>query len=96
MIRFTSDQLLAKALYALEETLEKCAAAPAPPSGALRFTLAWLAARGAERRPFDAFWREATRPLAPGEDRGAAAIARVQAATAALNGIYRAVGAERS
>lgn len=53
------DQLVMKALCALDEAAEAANAGPVAPSFALRFALAYLFAVGkGERWMHDAFWRE--------------------------------------
>jgi hypothetical protein len=54
----TADQLRAKALLALEDALQECRYRRPRRSFALRFALAYLwATSGADRKPFENFWR---------------------------------------
>jgi len=91
-MRFSPDHLTFKALVALDEAVES--KAPVPKTFALRFALAYLyAVSSGERWMFDAFWREATEPRATDYHN---MLCRHQALTAALNGICRAAGTERT
>lgn len=88
-----------KALLALEDAKERCHEAPLPRSYALRFTLAFLYAHSdGTRWPFDQFWQSVTRHP-PSSDRLPPAVAgtgRHAGAYGALNGIYHALGIERT
>jgi hypothetical protein len=87
VVGFALNQLRDKALDALEEAAEQSAARPIIRTRALRFALAYLwATSGAERGMFDWFWRS----LADDNT-----IGRSQNVSAALNGIYRALGLTR-
>lgn len=94
-MRFARDDLIRKALLALEEAANATTTAPVPRSRALRFTLAFLFAvtDGKNRNWFDAFWQSVTRDDDTAES---AALGRGASATAALNAIYRLVGIERT
>ena len=93
----TNDELKLMALKVLEEAARQARLMPVPRSLGLRFALAWLyAAGGGEKWLYDGFWREATRPVGAGSEEGPAAIVRSQTVNACLNGIYRAVGVERT
>jgi hypothetical protein len=84
---FAHEQLRDKALEALHEAAEQSAARPIIRTKALRFALAYLwATSGAERGMFDWFWKSLA------DDN---AIGRSQNVSAALNGIYRALGLSR-
>jgi hypothetical protein len=91
--RFTDQQLVAKALAALEAVRERALEAPVEPTAELRFVLAFLAARAPERWPFDACWHAAT--VARPGDTEAAAYGRHQSLLAAVNGIYLQLGLKR-
>lgn len=93
MARVDVDQVKALGLAALEEYAKAADAGPVPRSMALRFLLAWLSLHAEERWPFDAFWREATRPAADWTD--AAVFGRHQSLTNAVNGIYQQLGVKR-
>lgn len=84
------DQLIWKALLAVDEAAQRAANAPIAPSFALRFALAFLyAASGSrERWSYDSFWQEIQRPT-PVDGRHCA---RKMMATTALHGIMRSVG----
>lgn len=95
---FTQADLATRALLVLEAALNDTGKAPVPRTLSLRFTLAYLyAIGGADRGSFDGFWREITddTPCIDG-GQGVRALGRVQNANASLNGIYRAVGIERT
>lgn len=97
-MRIATDQLIVKALTALEEVGWAAQSGPVAPSHALRFTLAFLYAHGDGRRDnFDTFWRVVTDPgaLSQSSETGTN-IARANSASCELYGIYRAVGVDRS
>jgi hypothetical protein len=92
-MRFSREQLIWKALLAVEEAAREGRDAPLPKSAQLRFTLAFLSIFAKERWPFDTFWREVTRPA---QDKTAAAsFGRHQSINHAINGIYVQLGARR-
>lgn len=93
MARVDVDQVKALGLAALEEYATAADAGPVPRSMALRFLLAWLSLHAEERWPFDAFWREATRPAA--DNLAVTVFGRHQSLTNAVNGIYAQMGLER-
>ena len=83
----TTDQLRAKALLALEETLQECRYRSPRRSFAIRFALAWLwATSGADRRPFENFWQSLGREKSPWS---------FGVADSALSEVYRALKIER-
>lgn len=94
---FTREQLLCKALLALEDVCVTCARDPAPKSLMLRFILAWLyqesGAHPSNRWIFDSFWQAVTRPRATADhDRFVDDYCRTTSARSALSGICREVG----
>jgi hypothetical protein len=91
--RFTNDELVDKALAALEEVYLRAKDEPIEPTPALRFLLAFLANEAQERWPFDTFWKEATTPAA--RNTLSVAFGRRQGLNAALNGMYLQVGRKR-
>ena len=83
----TTDQLRAKALLALEDALQECRYRKPRRGYALRFALAWLwATSGADRRPFENFWRSLAHEKTPWS---------FGVADSALSEIYRALKVER-
>ena len=84
------DQLIWRALVAVEEAAVAAASAPVVPSFALRFALAFLyaSAGGGERWMYDAFWRDIQRP----SPRDGRQCTRSTHATTGLHGIMRSVG----
>ena len=100
-MRFSRDQLILKALAALNEIADECGTRPARRSILLRFTLAWLfvesGADPADKWLFTHFWNNATGPAATGHGvEWLDSYCRARDATSALNGICRAVGVEPS
>lgn len=97
-MRVDRDQLVFKALCALEEAREQSRQGRVPPTFALRFALAYLYSVGDRRReffdrePYDDFWQAATMEDEAGGS--AAAFGRSQVMTSAFNGIARAAGVE--
>jgi hypothetical protein len=96
-MRLTEDQLVWMALAAIEEHADLHRDMPAPRSGMLRVTLAFLFERSGaaaeSKGMFDDYWRAVTGPVpASLADR----YGRSQAITAALNGIFRQCGYERT
>jgi len=84
---FGPEQLRDKALLALEEIVQECRYRRPRRSLALRFALAYLwALSGADRRPFEQFWRVLGDEKSPWS---------FSAANGALLGIYRTLGLER-
>jgi hypothetical protein len=84
---FAPDQLRDKALAAVEEAAEQARPQPIKRTKALGFALAYLwAYAGGDRAPFTWLWRS----LVIEND-----IARSQNVSAALNGIWRALGLAR-
>ncbi|MGP7794745.1 hypothetical protein [Sphingomonas sp. CLY1604] len=83
------EQLLWKALCAVDEAAEEADAGPVRPTFALRFALAYLYACGSgERWMYDAFWREIQAPPLPdGKPSPRGTMAR-----SGLQGIMRSVG----
>jgi len=94
-VRLTRDELIWKALLALDELVEQSEAAQVPKSLMLRFTLAYLYSNAApDSRPvFNEIWRLMTAPC-PQETyaRGT----RSANIGAAYNGLCRAIGWERT
>lgn len=88
MVRPTRDQITVIALAALEEVAASCRYGPQPQTRGLAVALAFLAhvAERSDRRWYDRFWRSL---------RIDCDIARPAEASAALNGIYNAVGRAR-
>ena len=97
-MRFSRDQLRYMAVMALDEIAETCGKSPAPKSLMLRVTLAYLfvesGARPEQKRIFTDFWDHATAAFDPG--RGQDSYIRSTGANAALNGICRELGWERT
>ena len=81
-----------KALAAVEEAAQEAQDRALPKSLQLRFTLSFLSNFGAERWPFDTFWKAVT--SAPDGDL-AARFGRHQSITSGINGIYHQVGVKR-
>ena len=94
----TPNQLTLRPLLVLELVEDECRVAPLPRSGMLQFVLAYLFSRtdGGQRWLFDSLWKHATEPVAAGGDTYAAQLGRSNGVTAALNGICRQVGVERT
>jgi hypothetical protein len=91
--RFSEDQLVAKALAAIEAVEQRAQHGPIEPTPELRFVLAYLANRAPERWPFDQVWQLATgRSL---DDTLAADFGRSQGLLAAVNGVYVQLGLRR-
>lgn len=91
--RFSEEQLIAKALAAVEAVEERAQHGPVAPTPELRFVLAYLANRAPERWPFDECWKLATGAALDSTD--AAVFGRRQGLLAAINGIYRQLRIER-
>ncbi|MGZ8347914.1 MAG: hypothetical protein ACXWUP_12460 [Allosphingosinicella sp.] len=84
---FAPDQLRDKALIALEEVVQECRYRRPRRTFALRFALAYLwASGGAQRAPFEQFWRVLGDQKSPWS---------FSAANGALLAIYRALDLER-
>jgi hypothetical protein len=94
MPRFTEEQLIAKALAAVEAVERRARNGALEPTSELRFVLAYLANRAPERWPFDQCWQLATGQ--PVDDTLAAEFGRQQGLLAAINGIYVQLGMRRS
>lgn len=98
-MRFSREQLVWKALLALDEIVQQCGKSPVPKSLMLRFTLAYLyVAAGAQPSTkwlFESFWKTATQP-APTVEVGEFlnSYCRLRDATTAMNGICWALGME--
>jgi hypothetical protein len=93
MPRFTEEQLIGKALAAVEAVERRARLGTLEPTPELRFVLAYLANRAPERWPFDQCWQ-----LAIGQamdDTLAAGFGRQQGLLAAINGIYAQLGFRR-
>lgn len=95
----TRDQLIFKALCALEETCSAMADGPVAPTAQLRFLLAFLCqASGPDelgqphRASFDEFWSVATRPCAADHEGDRQMRVRRNQASACMQGIARRVG----
>lgn len=84
------DQLIWRALVAVDEAAAAAASAPVVPNFALRFALAFLyaCAGGGERWMYDSFWRDIQRPSPPDGRQ----CSRGTEAMASLQGIMRSVG----
>jgi hypothetical protein len=94
-MRFDRDQLIFKALCALDEAIDECRATPIRPSFALRFSLAFLfALSDGCREPYDAFWREVTDPKTASHSVEAGQYVRTTYARTAMTAIARGVGVE--
>lgn len=93
MLRFTDDELLAKALAAIEAVEKRARQGPIAQTPELRFVLAYLANRAPERWPFDEAWKQATRDIVGGS--AASGFGRRQSLLAAINGIYLQLGVRR-
>ena len=96
-MRFDRDQLVFKALCALDEATDACHDAPIKPTFALRFALAFLYTESDGcHESYDAFWRE----IADGREGAYSADAgryiRSSYARTELTGIARGVGVEMS
>src|SRR5687767_9995330 len=84
---FGPNELRAKAFVALEDAVQECRYRQPRRSFALRFALAYLwATSGADREPFEKFWRALGDPKSPWS---------FGIADSALVAIYRALGLER-
>jgi hypothetical protein len=92
-MRFSRNDLIGKALTALEELASDGRDSPLPKSAQLRFTLAFLSIFAEERWPFDAFWRGVTSPAH--DNTAAAAFGRRQSINHAISGIYVQLGLVR-
>lgn len=93
MPRFSEDQLIAKALAAVEAVEERAKQGPVEGTPELRFVLAYLANKAPERWPFDQCWQIATGEVR--DDTLAADFGRHQGLLAAINGIYVQLGLRR-
>lgn len=84
---FSREQLIHKALMALEDAVQECRYRQPRRSLALRFALAYLWSQsGAERRHFDALWAAIGAEKSPWS---------YSVAENALGWVYRAVGVAR-
>ena len=84
---FGPNELRAKAFVALEDAVQECRYRQPRRSFALRFALAYLwATAGADREPFEKFWRALGDPKSPWS---------FGIADRALAAIYRALSLER-
>lgn len=97
-MRIGTDQLIVKALHAIEDVCWAAQRGPVAPTYALRFVLAFLFAHGDGRREtFDEFWRIVTDT---GDHHQASEIltntVRGSSANREAYGIYKAVGVYRS
>ncbi len=82
-----ATQLRDKALLALEDAVQECRYRTPRPSFAVRFALAWLwVASGADRAPFNDFWRCLVAPKTNWS---------FSAADRALTELYSVLGLER-
>jgi hypothetical protein len=92
--RFTPEQLRDKALAALEEAVTQCKSKPLKPTRTLRFALAFLGNRVADKTPFTEFWQ-----AVQAKDRAVnpqfAGVMRSASADGALYRIYVALGLQR-
>ena len=96
-MRFDRDQLVFKALCALDEAADACHAGPVKPTFALRFALAFLYAVSDGRRdPYDDFWREIGDSKETAYSADAGRYIRSSYARTALTAIARGVGVEMS
>jgi hypothetical protein len=97
-MRIGTDQLIVKALSALDEVGWRAQKEPVAPTLALRFTLAFLYAHGDGRRDsFDEFWRVVTDTGTLHQPTPTVTnVVRSNSASRALYGIYRSVGVYRS
>lgn len=93
MPRFSEEQLVAKALAAIEAVEERADQGPIEATPELRFVLAFLANHAPERWPFDECWRLVTSP--PADSTAASGFGRRQGLLAAINGIYVQLGLRR-
>jgi hypothetical protein len=91
--RFTEEQLIAKALAAVEAVEHRARKGSVEPTPELRFVLAYLANRAPERWPFDQCWQLATGRAV--DETLAAQFGRQQGLLAAINGIYVQLGLRR-
>ena len=97
MMGFDRDQLIFKALCALDEAADACHAEPLRPTFALRFALAFLyAVSDGRRAPYDAFWREIGDGKEGAYSADAGRYIRSTYARTAMTGIARGVGVEMS
>ena len=97
-MRIGTDQLIVKALHAIEDVCWAAQRGPVAPTFALRFVLAFLFAHGDGRREcFDEFWRIVTElgDHHQGSEHGANVV-RGGNANREAYGIYKAVGVYRS
>jgi len=86
------DQLIFKALVALDEAVDQCGAGPLKPGFALRFALAYLfAVSDGQRDSYDGFWHAIQEPNER-EPGSMGSYIRSSAARRNLNGIARSVG----
>jgi hypothetical protein len=94
-MRLSRDELVWKALLAIDEVAERAEKAPAEKSLFLRFTLAFLYCEGdaGALRVFRDFWRAVTSPV---PEEYTAQVGRLSAITGGLNGVFRAVRVERT
>jgi len=91
-MRFTREQLISKALQALEEVHDQAQDKAVPKSLQLRFLLASLGAHMPERWPVDRFWQTVTEaPYGVDADR----FGRKQSITNAIAGVYHQLGFKR-
>jgi hypothetical protein len=89
------QQLVRKALLALDEAIDQAREGPVQPTFALRFVLAWLYVSSDRRRaPYDAFWRCIRDPLSYAWSEEQRSNMRFTQARTAFNGICRSVGIE--
>lgn len=97
-MRIGTNQLIIKALHAVEEAVWSAQKAPVAPTFALRFALAFLYAHGDGRRDsFDKFWRIVTDASDFSQPSlGLANTVRGALANTEAYAIYRAVGVYRS
>ena len=95
-MRFDRDQLIFRALCALDEAIDHSDIAPVKRTFALRFALAFLfnLSDGKRRDCYDEFWREIGDPKDHAFSESSARYQRTTHARTNLSGIARSVGLE--
>ena len=92
-MRFDRDQLIFKALCAVDEAVDECNHGPLKPTFALRFALAFLfAVSDGDRTSYDEFWREVGDPRERAYSDHDRSYLRSTYARIAMTGIARGVG----
>ncbi len=93
-MRVARERLIFHAICVLDEAVERARRGAIKPYPALRLALAILNLHGAKRETIDRLWKALI--TEPADDTGSTLFGRRQTMTAAVNGICRDAGMERT